>query len=69
MSQIHKCGQCDAEFSSDEEYVAHLCEKTGFTPADAEHQGPEFAAVQEAALARGEERKAEEAAEVVSEEQ
>lgn len=60
MSQIHKCGKCDGEFDSEESYVAHACEATGFTPADAEHQGPEFVAVQEAAVARGEERKTEE---------
>ncbi|MFZ3032252.1 MAG: hypothetical protein WA082_04405 [Candidatus Moraniibacteriota bacterium] len=62
MSQIHKCGKCDLEFSSEESYVAHECEATGVTPADPEHQGPEFVAIQEAALARGEERKAAEEA-------
>lgn len=50
------------EFSSEESYVAHECEATGVTPADPEHQGPEFVAIQEAALARGEERKAAEEA-------
>ena len=57
MSQIHKCGLCGKEFDSEEKYVAHTCPETGVTPADPENLGPEFAAVSEAALKRGEERK------------
>lgn len=59
MSQIHICGRCKAEFDSEEAYNGHTCPETGVTPADPEHHGEEFLAVQEAALKRGEERKGE----------
>ena len=51
------CGLCGKGFDSDEEYCGHTCEKTGVTPADPEHQGPEFIAIAESARKRGEERK------------
>ena len=51
------CGLCKEGFDTEEEYVAHECSETGFTPADNEHQGPEFAAISEAALKRGAEKK------------
>lgn len=53
----HICGLCGKGFDTDEEYCGHTCEVTGVTPADIEHQGPEFAAISEAALQRGAERK------------
>jgi hypothetical protein len=56
-SMKHICNLCKAEFETDAEYVAHTCEATGVTPADNEHQGPEFAAISEAALKRGAEKK------------
>ena len=57
MAQIHKCGRCGKEFKTEKEYCDHMCEATGFTPKDADHQGEDFKAVQEAALKRGEARK------------
>ena len=51
--QKHICSPCGGVFNSEEEYIAHKCKKTGFTPADAKHQGAEFVKVQEAALKRG----------------
>lgn len=53
----HICGQCNKQFTSEEEYLNHTCESTGFTPKDPDHLGPEFLAIQKAALARGEARK------------
>lgn len=52
----HICGLCKEQFKTDEEYVGHTCKETGVTPADPEHQGPEFAAISEAALKRGADR-------------
>lgn len=57
MKKEHVCGLCGAGFDTEAEYVGHKCAETGVTPADIEHQGPEFAAISEAALARGAERK------------
>lgn len=37
MTQVHKCGRCEAEFSTEALYCAHTCD-TGFTPKDVEHQ-------------------------------
>lgn len=54
----HICGQCGAEFATEAEYLAHVC-KSGVTPTDPENLGPEFKAISEAALKRGEARKAE----------
>ena len=56
----HVCGLCAKGFDTDKEYCEHVCEETGVTPADPEHQGPEFAAISEEALKRGEARKGEE---------
>lgn len=53
----HICGQCSQQFTSDDAYSAHVCQVTGLTPLDPEHLGPEFVAIQSAALARGEERR------------
>ena len=55
--QVHVCGQCAAEFPSEEAYCDHKCEATGFAPTEPEHQGEHFKKIQEAALARGEEKK------------
>lgn len=60
QAQKHICGVCSDEWLTEEEYLAHVCPGTGFAPTEPEHQGPEFLAVQEAALARGEERREEE---------
>jgi hypothetical protein len=59
VQEQHVCGLCQGVFNSVEEYTGHTCPSTGFTPADPAHQGPEFAAVQQAALARGAEAQAE----------
>lgn len=56
MGQIHKCGRCEVEFATDQEYLEHECPETGVTPKDPEHLGEEFKAVQEAALERGAEK-------------
>jgi hypothetical protein len=53
----HVCGLCKAGFADEAKYVAHVCKETGVTPADAEHQGEAFKAVQTAALKRGAEKK------------
>lgn len=53
----HNCGLCKVGFDTDEEYCGHACGVTGVTPADIEHQGPEFIAISEAALKRGEDKK------------
>lgn len=55
----HICGVCSEGFETEEQYCDHKC-SDGFTPKDAEHLGEEFMAVSEAAVARGEERKAQE---------
>ena len=52
------CGLCKEGFDTDTEYADHTCAVTGVTPADIEHQGPEFVAISEAALKRGAEKKA-----------
>ena len=50
------CSNCTQQFESDEAYIAHQCSATGFTPAQPEHLGPEFVAIQKAALERAKER-------------
>ena len=43
----HVCGQCQNGFATEEEYLAHTCEKTGYKPTQPEHTGqvtPELAA-------------------------
>lgn len=55
-TQDHICGRCNQHFGSEADYIAHTCPETGFTPADPEHQGAEFAEVQKYALERGKER-------------
>jgi len=62
--QIVICGACGKEFKSNDDYLDHVCEKTGYTPRDIEHQdaltGGRFSKISAAALARGEARKAKE---------
>lgn len=53
---INICGKCKAQFDSEQAYVGHTCPETGVTPADPANLGPEFAAISEAALARGAKR-------------
>ncbi len=57
MTQQHVCGQCKNVFVSEEAYCEHKCESTGFSPTEPEHHGERFEKIQEAAIARGEERK------------
>lgn len=59
MAQIHICSVCGKEFDSEQGYLDHKCEVTGFTPTEIEHQGEEFKAISEAAIARGEAKKGE----------
>jgi hypothetical protein len=49
----HICGRCNDEFLTEQEYLDHVCAATGYQPTDPQHHGPEFAAVQKAALERG----------------
>lgn len=58
------CAACKLEFETEETYLEHVCESTGFSPTQVEHQdaltGGNFSKVAEAALERGEERLKEE---------
>lgn len=58
MAQTHKCGRCDKSFKTEDAYLNHECAATGYKPTEPEHHGPEFAAISEAALARGAQRQA-----------
>ncbi|MDE1867015.1 MAG: hypothetical protein KGI08_04800 [Thaumarchaeota archaeon] len=56
-TQLHICGLCNAQFPTEEAYIGHTCEASGFTPADPEHaekHTPGFAAISAAAVQRGE---------------
>lgn len=61
MTQVHKCGQCDLSFHSEADYLAHLCQKSGYNPTQIEHQdiltGGIFSKQAESALDRGAKRK------------
>ncbi|MFA5261425.1 MAG: hypothetical protein WC450_09375 [Candidatus Omnitrophota bacterium] len=57
MGQLHICGQCNAKFKTEAEYLAHLCKKTGHKPTEIENLGPEAEAISKAALERGAARK------------
>lgn len=48
------CGQCDQEFETPELELEHICPATGVAPTDPRTMGPNWQAIQEAALARGE---------------
>lgn len=54
---LHVCGQCNQAFELEVQYLDHQCPATGFTPREPENLGEDFAAVSEAAVARGEARK------------
>lgn len=60
MAQIHRCGVCTNEFGSEDEYSTHVCEVTGASPVDIEHQdiltGGAFSRQSEKARERGEGR-------------
>lgn len=60
LPEIHKCGTCEAEFDSEKGYLNHTCEASGFRPTNPKHlvntTTPEFEAVSDAALRRGEEK-------------
>lgn len=49
----HICGQCNLGFNTEQEYLDHDCNKTGFKPTDQEHLGKAFKAISKAALERG----------------
>ena len=55
------CGACGKEFKTNEEYLNHTCEKTGYKPTQIEHldalSNGRFSLQSKAALARGEARK------------
>lgn len=50
---IHKCGQCNDEWLTEAEYLAHICPKSGAAPTSADNLGPEFVEIQRSALERG----------------
>lgn len=50
---VQRCGVCNDEWLTEQEYLNHVCPQTGFTPQQSEHLGPEFTAIQAAALQRG----------------
>jgi len=62
MSEEVTCGPCGKVFKSNEAYLKHKCEKTGFNPTQIEHQdaltGGRFSLQSKAALARGAKRAA-----------
>lgn len=53
----HICGVCNDEWLTEEEYLAHTCPGTNFTPTDPQHlvnsTTPDFIEVSGAALQRG----------------
>jgi hypothetical protein len=49
----HVCGQCNDEWLTDAEYLAHTCPKSGFAPTAPENLGAEFIDIQRSALERG----------------
>ncbi len=53
--QFHICGQCGGKFGSEKRYLDHTCKTTGVTPRDPESMGNDYAAVQDAAVERGQE--------------
>lgn len=60
MSQVI-CGACGKVFEDKEQYLKHICEKTGFTPTQVEHfdilSNGRFSKQSARALARGDARK------------
>lgn len=48
------CGQCTQQFDSFEAELAHICPTTGVPPTDPLTMGVNYAAIQQAALERGE---------------
>lgn len=59
--ESHVCSPCGSKFGTEQEYLDHVCDVTGATPKDIEHQDAltngQFSAQSEAALKRGEARK------------
>lgn len=53
MEAKQVCGECGDEWLTEAEYLAHTCPTTSAKPTEAAHQGPEFVAIQAAALQRG----------------
>jgi len=47
------CSKCGKEFESNDDYLDHTCEETGFTPRDPQHMGKQFLRQSKAALRRG----------------
>lgn len=37
MDKNHICGACSGGFETEADYVAHVCDRTNYTPADIEH--------------------------------
>lgn len=63
MTKQHKviCGACGEVFESKEQYLKHICKKTGFSPTQVEHfdalTNGRFSKQSKKALARGEAKK------------
>ena len=49
------CGQCAVEFETEELELDHVCAVTGVKPTDPQSMGPNWEAIQTAALERGQE--------------
>lgn len=53
----HICGICNDEWLTEQEYLEHICPTTQAQPTDPQHlinsTTPDFAAISEAAVARG----------------
>lgn len=47
------CGKCEKEYKTQNGYLNHTCDVTGFTPTEPEHQGEQFVRQSIAAHKRG----------------
>ena len=51
------CGRCLIIFDTNDDYLEHTCNETGYTPRDPEHFGSQFINVQKASVERGQVKK------------
>lgn len=49
----HACSSCENEFDSEDAYLNHTCEVTGFQPTKPQHHGEQFVRQSIEALKRG----------------
>lgn len=50
---IHACGQCNQQFDTPEAFANHVCPVTGVKITEPQSMGPNWQAIQQAALDRG----------------